>query len=70
MGVKSRTKGCTDRFDQWNDIFQYRSILVYRFGFTIIFYIYIYVCVCARTYIMINIKVYHKTLPQLRTNYL
>ena len=40
------------RFDQWNDIFRYRSILVYHFWFTIIFYIYkdiyiyIYICVC------------------------
>lgn len=31
------------RFDQWNDIFQYQSIPVYRFGFTIIFYIYKYI---------------------------
>ena len=26
------------RFGQWNDIFQYRSIPVYRFGFTAILY--------------------------------
>ena len=29
-------------FDHQNDIFQYQSILVYRFEFTIILYIYIY----------------------------
>ena len=47
--------------------FGYRSISVYRFGFTDILYIYMYVCmyVC----IIINIKVYHKTFPQFRTNY-
>ena len=28
------------RFDQWNDILRYWSIPVYRFGFTINFYIY------------------------------
>ena len=57
--------------------FGYRSISVYRFGFTVIFYIYkykyiyiyMYVCVCVYIYIIINIKVYHKTFPQFRTNY-
>ena len=61
------------QFDQLNDIFRYRLILIYRYWsipvyhFTVIFYIYklIYVCV----YIIINIKVYHKTLPQFRANY-
>ena len=54
------------RFDQWNDIFRYWSIPVYRFKFIIIFYIYkyiyiyIYICVCVC--IIINIKVYHITL--------
>ena len=32
------------RFNQWNDIFWYQSIWVYRFGFTTIIYIYIYYC--------------------------
>ena len=45
-------------FGQSNDIFQYRSIPIYRFGFTAIIYIY-----------KIKIKVYHKTLPQFKTNY-
>ena len=61
------------RFDQWNDIFRYRPISVYHFGFTVIFYIYMYVCMyvcmCVCVCIIINIKVYHKTLPQFRTNY-
>ena len=33
-------------------------------------YIYICVCVCVCVCIIINIKVYHKTFPQFRTNYL
>ena len=57
--------------------FGYRSIPVYRFGFTAIFYIYkyIYIYVCMYVfvyiyiYIIINIKVYHKTFPQFKTNY-
>ena len=55
--------------------FGYRSIPVYHFGFTAIFYIYIYiymyVCmyVSVYIYIIINIKAYHKTFPQVRTNY-
>ena len=59
--------------------FEYRSILVYRFGFIAIFYIYIYIYVCMYVcmclciyiyiYIIINIKIYHKTFPQFRTNY-
>ena len=40
-------------------------------------YVCMYVCVCvcvcararARIYTLINIEVYHKTLPQFRTNY-
>ena len=27
------------------------------------------VCVCVCVYTLINIEVYHKTLPQFRTNY-
>ena len=55
--------------------FGYRSISVYRFGFTAILYIYIYiyiyVCmyVSVYIYIIINIKVYHKTFSQFRINY-
>ena len=29
-----------------------------------------YVCMCVYIYIIINIKVYHKTFTQFRTNYL
>ena len=47
------------RVYQWNDIFRYWSIS----GLPL-FYIYIYI------YIIINIKVYHKILPQFKTNYL
>ena len=50
--------------------FGYRSIPVYRFGFTAIFYIYIYICMYVCVFIIINIKVYHKTFSQFRTNYL
>ena len=49
--------------------FGYRSIPVYRFGFTAILYIYIYICMCQCIYIIINIKVYNKTFSQFRTNY-
>ena len=57
--------------------FEYRSIPVYHFGFTAIFYIYkykyiyiyIYMYVFVYIYIIINIKVYHKTFPQFRTSY-
>ena len=53
--------------------FGYRSIQVYRFGFTAILYIYMYVCmyVCVFVYIyiIINIKVYYKTFSQFKTNY-
>ena len=32
-------------------------------------YIYICVCVCVCVCVIINIKVYHKTFPQFKTNY-
>ena len=50
--------------------FGYRSIPVYHFGFTAILYIYICMYVTVYIYIIINIKAYHKTFPQFRTNYL
>ena len=40
--------------------FEYRSIPVYRFGFTAIFYIYIYMYVCVCVYIYYN---KYKSLP-------
>ena len=78
QGSQYCTGGCTG-LASGTIYFRYRSIPVYRFGFTAIFYIYkyiyIYVCmyvcmyVCVCIYIIINIKVYHKTFPQFRINY-
>ena len=75
QGCQYRTGGHTD-LATGTIYFGYRSIPVYHFGFTAIFYIYkniyicMYVCMCLCIYIIINIKVYHKTFPQFRTNYL
>ena len=65
------------RFGHWYDIFRIPVNTGYHFGFTVIFYInkyiyiyiYVCVCVCVCVCIIINIKVYHKTFPQFRTNY-
>ena len=81
MIKESLSQGCQYRTGLATDTiyFGYRSIPVYRFGFTAIFYIYkyiyicMYVCVCIYIYIyiyiIINIKVYHKTFLQFETNY-
>ena len=79
MGISSKFQGSQYRIGGCTGLasstiyFGYRSIPVYRFGFTAIFYIYqyiyIYMYVCVCVYILINIKVYHKTFPQFRTNY-
>ena len=69
-GSQYRTESFTDLASDMI-YFGYRSIPVYRFGFTAIFYIYkyIYIYICMYVCIIINIKVYHKTFPQFRTNY-
>ena len=83
QGSQYHTEGCTG-LASGTVYFGYQSIPMYRFGFTAIFLylsinIYIYVCmyvcmcvcvcVCVCVCIIINIKVYHKTFPQFRTNY-
>ena len=49
------------------DTGQYRCTISGLPLFYIFIYIYMYVCVCVC--IIINIKVYHKTFPQFKTNY-
>ena len=51
------------------DTNQYRCIVSGLPLFYIYIYIYMYVCMCVCIYIIINIKFYHKTFPQFRTNY-
>ena len=76
QGNQYRIGGCTG-LASGTIYFGYRLILVYRFKFTAIFYIFIYICmyvcmyvyVCVCVCVIINIKVYHKTFPQFRTNY-
>ena len=61
QGSQSHTEGCTSLTNEmiYFDTRQYRCTILSL----PLFYIYIYI------YILINIKVYHKALPQFRTNY-